>query len=85
MASLSDEEIYERTVNELPFAEDELEVKTRYWSKRSVKERMQGAHELMRRHYAREGTDIETLRMDKAAVRISPHWNGADSGVSREA
>jgi hypothetical protein len=71
MTSLSDEEIYERTVNELPFAEDELEGKTRYWSKRSVRERMRGAHELMRRHYGREGTDIETLRMDKAAVKIS--------------
>jgi hypothetical protein len=72
MASLSGEEIYERTVNELSFAEDQLEAKMRYWSERSAKERMQGAHELMRRHYAKLGIDVDALRMDKTVVRFAP-------------
>lgn len=72
MTSLSDREIYERTLDELSFAEEEIEAKTRYWSQRSVKERMQGAHELMRRHYAKLGIDVDTLRMDRTVVRISP-------------
>ena len=71
MAALSDKEIYERTVNELSFAQEELEAKTRYWSERSVKERLEGAHELMRRHYAKLGIDVDTLRMDKTVVRFA--------------
>jgi hypothetical protein len=72
MASLSDEQIYERTVDELPFAEGELGARARYWGERSVKERIEGAHELMRRHYAKLGIDVDALRMDKTVVRFAP-------------
>lgn len=70
MAWLSDEEIYERSVEELPFAEHEEEARIRYWRGRSENQRMEAAHELMRRHYAKLGVDLDTLQMDKTVVHL---------------
>jgi len=71
MASISDQEIYERTVNELPSSEGEEEAKIRYWCQRSVEERIQAGHELLRRHYKKLGIDVDTLRMDKTVARFA--------------
>jgi hypothetical protein len=79
MGVISDGEIYERTVNELPFTEGEQEARFSYWRVRSVKERLQAAHELMRGHYAKLGIDVDTLRMDKTVVRIAARDNRAET------
>jgi hypothetical protein len=67
---LGDQEIYERTVDELPFTEAEQDARYQYLRTRSDNERFQMAFELMRRHYAKLGIDVDTLRMDKSVVRF---------------
>jgi hypothetical protein len=71
MAAIGDQEIYRRTVNELPFTEDEEEARLRYWRQRSTQERLHAGHELLRRHYKKLGIDVDTLRMDKTVVRFA--------------
>ena len=71
MAVLGDEEIYRRTVNELPFTEDEQEAKLLYWCQRSVQERLQAGHDLLRFHYKKLGIDVDSLRMDKTVIRLA--------------
>ena len=79
MAVIGDQEIYRRTINELPFAEDEQDAKLRYWRQRSVEERLQAGHEIIRRHYKKLGIDVDTLRMDKTVVRFAQLGEHDDS------
>jgi hypothetical protein len=67
---MTDEEIYERTVEELPFAVDEEDARILYWRRCSVPERIQGAHEILRRHWQKQGIDIDSIPMDKSVVKF---------------
>jgi hypothetical protein len=67
---MTDEAIYERIVEELPFsAEEELE-RLNYCKRSSFAERIQTAHEILRRHWGKKGIDIDSLRMDKSVVNV---------------
>ncbi|HEV2619612.1 MAG TPA: hypothetical protein VGU23_06700 [Acidobacteriaceae bacterium] len=67
---MTDEEIYERTVEELPFTAEEELARAIYWRRCSDRERMQAAHEILRRHWQKRGIDIDSIRMDKSVVNI---------------
>ncbi|HEV2647023.1 MAG TPA: hypothetical protein VGU46_11720 [Acidobacteriaceae bacterium] len=71
MAILSDHEIYERIVNQLPFTDEEQIARDRYWSSLTPKDWMGASHEMLRRHYRKLGIDVDSLVMDKSIVRVT--------------
>ena len=75
--AMTDEEIYERTVEEQPFTAEEEQARISYWKRRSVQERIQAAHEILRRHWQKQGVDIDSIRMDKSVVNVFRRSSGA--------
>lgn len=78
---MTDEEIYERTVEEMPFTTDEERARIRYWKRRSAPERIHAAHEILRRHWQKQGIDVDSLRMDKSLAKFVRRSSGSDGAV----
>jgi len=79
---MTDEEIYERIVEELPFTVGEELEKISYCKRCSVAERLQTAHEILRRHWRKRGIDVDSLRMDKSIVKSVRRLSGCDCAAA---
>jgi hypothetical protein len=71
MAVLSNNEIYERIVNQVTFTAEEQEGRNRFWMSLTPQNWMAASHEMLRRHYRKQDIDIDSLVMDKTIVRRS--------------
>jgi hypothetical protein len=69
MAVLSNDEIYERIVNQVTFTAEEQGARDRFWMSLTSQDRMAASHEMLRRHYWKQKIDIDSLVMDKTIVR----------------
>jgi hypothetical protein len=67
---MTDVEIYERIVEELPFTTEEELEKISYCKRSSFAERLQTGHEILRRHWRKQGIDVDSFRMDKSVVKV---------------
>ena len=79
---MTDEEIYERTVEEQPFTAEEEQARISYWKRRSVQERIQTAHEILRHHWKKQGVDVDSLRMDKSMVKFVRLLSGSNCAIA---